>query len=238
MSEKEEVGYLLKMPRELKKQLEEEAKSKGKTLKDYIVEILEKRNKVEHVDIERLLKARWVVKSIPFDTYCSSCGDFIPKNVDTVWVVGTKINFCLKCVRKLIASAPLDTDYWKKALDAYKKYVQYRKLAQAARKELDNLIDVISEAEARKRIMDLAKEVEEAARRVEEQVSSVASVAREYVFDERKLEELRRGLEELQKFKEETFDELHRKLEELASMLVSRVEVRRRRKEREEEAWS
>ena len=173
----------LRIPKELKESLEAEAESKGLSLNAYIIDILKQRGKVTDVDLSKLLKPRWLMVTVPFNTKCAVCGGEIVKGESALWCKDTNINVCLECVRGSFREAFKAEDDLKKAFKAYKLYHKYAQLAKLAKRELDEALEMAEKYR-------YTEEIDEVARKL----SEVLDLLRDYMVnierDNKKLEEV------------------------------------------------
>jgi len=230
--------YIKNIPEDLYQKLEEMAKATGRSKQDIIIEALQLRIYGQQVnpDSEMVEYTEPKLRPLYFPTKCAKCGKTIPAG-EEAWLAKVKykdgserwIAWHFSC---------LMTD--KQLAKIYLEIRKLRKIRDTLKKEADELADLIIEAQARKKVLDIALEIQKVSQELEKKVFEISDRIREWLFTvDAKNEDLKAIREELYKINEEyqnRLDELKRKLEDVAAAFVQ-PKVKRSRKKKAEESW-
>lgn len=171
---------------------------------------------------------------------CAFCGVEINKGEHVAWVI-----------KKMADGREVyelwHIDCWEFSSDKAlaKKYVEIRKLnriIKQLKKQADELADVIIDAEARKKVLDVAKNIEEIAQRIEQEFMKVSRDLRDFLY-EVDLGEMSGKLKEIdekyRKIHEEIQDKLEaarKRLDEIAATIAIKP-LKKPKKKAEEDEW-
>lgn len=224
----------VKISEDLYRRAEELAQRTGKSLKEVVEDALAKYfGLVEGLGSDSDIKNVKVVKSwrLRYNATCAYCKRELRASEEVVREIveledGRKINnfYHPECY-------VYSTDSTMARL--YVKKRQMEKLIKALKKQADELADVIEEAETRKRLMDIAEDLQRIAGEKDRVLAEARKLVEDYIV---KPEERAKILESLSKLEEkleqlrEVLEERGRQLEEIAAAMSIRIKPPRRGK--------
>jgi len=226
-----------RLPDDVYEKFKQIAEKRGSSVAEILREIAVRYISGEQVD-DVPVKVTPIKFRVKKDGICAYCGQPIKAGEWAYWVIkefedGRK-------VKEL-----WHIDCWEYASDAAlaKKYVEIRKLnrvVKALKRQADELADALIEAEARKKVIDIALEIQKVSQEIEKKVYEISDRIREWLFTvDAKNEDLKTIKEELLKFNESVqnqLDELKRKLDEVAAAFIQ-PKIKKARKKKTEETW-
>lgn len=231
--------YRLELPDDLYAKVKEMAESTGRSIKDIIIEALQLRifGQQAKPDSEMVEYTEPKLTILKFPTRCARCGKPINAG-EEAWLAKVKykdgserwVAWHFSC---------LMTD--KQLAKIYLEIRKLRRIRDVLKREADELADLINEAEARKKVLDVALEISKVSQEFEKKVFEVADRIREWLFTvNAKNEDLKALREELLKINEEyqaKFDDLRKRLDEVAAAFIKPKVRRAKKKTYEEYAW-
>ena len=210
------MGKPVKISEDLYRKVEELAQRTGKSIKEVVEDALAKYfGLVEGLESDSDIKDVKVVKNwkLRYNATCSYCKKEMKAGEEAVREVveledGRKINnfYHPECYVYSTDSALAKT---------YVKKRMMERLIRALKKEADRLADAINEAEVRKKVLDIANELQRAREDLRREIAKVDSLVDRYITNPEDREEVKRELRKLN----EKVDEYAKRIEELASKL-------------------
>jgi len=226
--------FIKNFPDDLLAQLEEIASRANKSKKEVVIEALQlyiagksaASQDPSDPEIEEITEPRLVI--LRYAAKCVKCGRRVEAGSEAyiakVKYADGRTRWLVYHPECFIADSQLAKLYVKRR--------QLQRLINALKKEADRLADAISEAETRKRIIDIAQEVESKANQLMELLDGLEPIVKEYVFEKDKREEALKRLTELKEHVRRVEDDLKRlaeRLEEIAAAMSISVPRRRKR---------
>ena len=223
----------VRVPEEVYAKLRELADKQGRSAADIVREVIVRFLSGEQVD-EVPVKVKAIKMRAKRDGVCAFCGQKIGKGEWMYWVIKE-----LDDGRTVKEAWHLDC--WENASDTAlaRKYLELRKLQRIIRtlkKQADQLADVINDAEARKKLFDIAERVEKLAEKIERELEGLRADIETAKFSENNTEKyVKKAFEDMNEKLQTVLDELHslrQRLEEAVAALSIKIKpARRRRKE-------
>ena len=213
--------YIKGFPDDLLSTLDELSARTGKSKKEIVVEALNlyiagKNTAQDPSDpeIEEITEPRLIV--LRYAAKCAKCGKRINAG-EHAYVAKVKY---ADGRTKWIVYHPECFIADEKLAKLYVRRRELERVIKALKKEADRLADMVSEAEARKRIYDLAKEIDEKAEELLSLLGDANTMVKRYFDNPKEFEELaniaKRNYEELKRLAE--------RLEEIAAAMSIKVE--------------
>lgn len=232
--------FIKNVPEDLYKKLEEMANASGRTKADIVIEALQLRIFGQQVkpDSEMVEYTEPKFKEIQFPTKCARCGKIIEAGEygylsKAKYKDGTErwLAWHAKCFITNKQLAKLDLEIWKR-----------KQILKGYEELLKEYRETVSEAEARRKVLDIAKEVDSRSQRIEQEFIETSRDIRDFLMSvnagefrelaEKLLEEHRKLHEEIQ----EGLNDLRRRLEEVAATMAMKP-IKKPSKKRREEVW-
>jgi len=216
--------FIKNIPEDLYKKLEEMASNTGRSKQDIIIEALQLRIYGQQINTDSEMveysEPRLVI--LKFPTKCVRCGNPLVAG-DEAWLSKVKYK---DGTEKWVAwhFSCLMTD--KQLAKIYIEIRKLKKVRDVLKREVNDLSDVIIEAEARKKVLDVVGEIEKRSQNIEKRFYEVTEILKQwFTITGTKSADLVKIHDEIRKSREDLLNELselRKKLDEVASAFITK----------------